>query len=226
MQLDYHRRALVVLSGVVCLRLAAGQAAPEKQGGCTAQPLQVTLKHVRIYNEDPLTALLRIGSQGRICMGFEAAEYVPRSTSLEEDNVRVSSLLERLFPDFSMSTTQTVVNLRQVNRERTWLDYRLKRFEIGRVSLVYSSYQVFLFVKGELRPGGYLGDVGESVPENEVGPFVERNATVRELLNLLVAESSGGGMWVVKMDHPRTDAFPDDQPFWTMHPYPVQRSPN
>ena len=209
------------MSSVVCL---LAQASPtERQGACATQPLQVTLDHVRIYNEDPLTALLRIASQGRICVGFEAGQYIPRSSSLEEDNVRVSSLLERLFPDFSISTTRTVVNLRQVNRARTWLDYRLKRFEIGRVSLFYGSYQIFLFVKTELRPGGYLGDIGDSGPGNEVGPFTERNATVRELLNRLVAESSGGGMWVVKMDYPRTDAFPEDQPFWTMHPYPVSR---
>ena len=55
--------------------------------------------------------------------------------------------------------------------------------------------------------------------DNQVGPFTEKNQTVQELLNLLIARSSGGGLWLVDRSPPINEVLPKDKPFWKLIPY-------
>jgi len=72
----------------------------------------------------------------------------------------------------------------------------------------------------ETRPGlkGIAGDYYAGNPATLVGPFDEKNRTLRQLLNELLINTPGGGIWVVHRSALKEGPAPM-QPFWTVVDY-------
>ena len=83
--------------------------------------------------------------------------------------------------------------------KRSWLDTRVPRFKCSRATVAAASnllrMELQIAEKPELAKGGFAGHFRPGDLTDFVGPFDVQNATVRDLLDLIVG-SSKGGIWL------------------------------
>ena len=146
-----------------------------------------------------------------------------RILNTEVPNWKYPTLVPPVQAKRTQSSSDLVINVRSRAAAHSWLDFKLKSFQVQRASLDFNSMQLFFFLRDQVDPphGGYSGSISGpmATKDNQVGPFTEKNQTVQELLNLLIARSSGGGLWLVDRSPPINEVLPKDKPFWKLIPY-------
>ncbi len=93
---------------------------------------------------------------------------------------------------------------------------------ISRMSLQAASNSLFMHLVVTLDPkraqGGFAGTFRTGDSTNLVGPFDERNRTVRDLLHVLLAQSKGA-MWMTLLSYAAIPNTTPSRSFWTFLEY-------
>lgn len=184
---------------VVLLITVTGPGAEHPPGS----PLLRPIEHFEIADEGLLGALLRLGREYHLCFGIEfpGADLVPRSR-VKADRATAEEVMRRILgstTEYNVSASDGVILIRKKGvKPPAWLDHRLPQFEIPRMSLMWAQTRLWMELERQLNPsdGGFAGNGPPGDPADLVGPFHEREKTVRQLLNEIVGESKGA-MWFV-----------------------------
>ncbi len=206
-----------------------GSASPLPGRGChsTAE----IFRKVEIPGTTVLQALFRFAAEHGVCLGIElAGEEILRRRA--EVDMEAASALEAVravleAAEYYEAVERDGLILIRDRRVRgfTLLDYRLEAFEVPRAPLqaVGNALRMSLIrlvrpevtgFAGHYRPGGVAGIVG---------PFREKDKTVRELLNLIVTASQGG-VWMARGGEIDEGTLPRG-PYWEIFPFGSGREP-
>ena len=200
---------------------SALMAASVSPPGCAPNPLPAVVPAIHIAVGNPLKEVIRLAFASKVCLGL-ADTWPDLTSSLDLPNGSMEQVVKAVFPKSYIVVSHSVVNVRSRGAAHSWLDFKLKSFQVQRASLDFNGMQLFFFLRDQVDPqSGYLGSVSGSMAtkDNQVGPFTEKNQTVQELLNLLIARSTGGGLWMVDRPPPINEELPKDKPFWKLIPY-------
>jgi hypothetical protein len=199
-------------------------AATPAAGQCLAQPLAVTPKQIAIRSASALGALLQLGRLASVCFGIEVGDDRLATAGVAwAQPASVQRLLGSVLSaagGYTMREQGRVLSIfPPASPEGTWLDARIPQFRAPRAGVQTMSNLLFMDLRlvedpaitsfAGRYPGGVVGD--------RVGPFDERNRTVREILNMIVG-SSMGGLWITVQPHARSERL-GERPFWVIVQY-------
>ncbi len=229
MYFDNHRWILIrhLSEALVAGLLLASAAASQTSSGCTAHPLSRVVAEFHVRDVGVLQALLQLGRENAICFGIESAEKqaFQHKVDLDARNEPALDVIKRMLSGFdppylvSEQDGVAVIRLRRVLTQ-TWLDYNVPSFKSRRGPLQEVNHTLHMTLLRETRPGlkGIAGHYYAGNPATLVGPFDEKNRTLRQLLNELLINTPGGGIWVVHRSALKEGPAPM-QPFWTVVDY-------
>jgi hypothetical protein len=154
-----------------------------------------------------IDALLQLGQEQRIPIGIEyidAAAFRSR-ISLHAQDTTLGRLLDTIThgQGYSWFTVDNVVMVTHNGAPRgrkNLLTLRIPEFTIEReVTLQAASLKLLGGLYFALNPHatGIVGDYPSGNPQFRVGPWMMRNATVRQILNGIVSQHNNGA-WVVQ----------------------------
>ena len=162
-----------------------------------------------------------------MCLGVESVEKqsFQRKVSLDARNEPALDVIKRVLsgldPPYFVTQQDgvAIIRLRPV-LTKTWLDYNVPSFRSRRGPLQEVNHILHMTLLSDTRPGlkGIAGHYYGGNPATLVGPFDEKNQTLRQLLNELLINTPGGGMWVVHRSALKEGPAPM-QPFWTVVDY-------
>jgi hypothetical protein len=115
-----------------------------------------------------------------------------------------------------VQSLDTIVRIAIPHTKRDWLDTKIPRFQSARTDIQSASNLLYMDLQivrdPTLATRGFAGHYPAGDTKDQVGPFDERNKSVRELLDLLV-RSSKGGLWIAA----RRPAIPEEN--LSSHPW-------
>lgn len=180
------------------------------------------LGNVRVQGKTLFAGLVDFGRTHKICMGIEidSDELLRSPVDLEVPNAKgstVAHLVIEAHPRYSVAADGLIL-IRPRKRAASWLDFRIHRFNIPRTTVQDASNVLYMFLHGQIEPrGGYAGHFPVMDNTDLVGPFDEKERTVRELLNRIVT-SSKGAIWVTTAPYDKTTPSAPGR-FWTILEY-------
>lgn len=218
--------ARLVGAAVLFLSSVAGQ---QTHAGCQGpEQLASVVPKLEIQRATILAGIVTFGETTGICLGIELADdqLTRQPMRLDFSGVHFDAALRNALEHvrgYSVAVSGAVVVV-QPDRERkqTWLDMKIPRFTVQRASLQAASNVLFMYLRQQALPqegGGFAGHFRTGEIRDMVGPFDERDRTVRELLNILVGSSSGA-LWITT--EPPNGTTIADRPFWTILEYSDQ----
>ena len=145
MQLNKHQRA-VVLFLAITFRPGLSGAGPAGQSGCAPNPLSVVVPAIHIQTRDLLKEVIRIAFENKVCLGLE--DTGPDQTiSLDLPTGSMEQIVKTVFPKSYIVVSDLVINVRSRAAAHSWLDFKLKSFQVQRASLDFNSMQLFFFLR-------------------------------------------------------------------------------
>jgi len=199
--------------------LASLLGAPALKAQCASPtaPLATT----QIQGGTLFEALLAFGVANKICLGiqFDSNDLLQSPINLQVSNVTAAAVVRNALdacPRYSIAT-DGILSVRTTAGPATWLDVRIHLFKIVRTDVQTASNVLSMYLQDEVKPRkGYGGHFRMGDVKDLVGPFDEKDKTVRELLNLIVA-SSKGAAWITTTPYIQTSSPPDA--FWKILEY-------
>jgi hypothetical protein len=193
--------------------------APRLKAQC-ASPT-APLATAQIQGETIFKGVLAFGVANRICLGIEIgnSSLLQSPISLDLSDITALAAVRKALdgqPGYSI-VGDGLLSVRATAGPATWLDVRIQLFKIPRTDVQTASNALFLSLQQQIRPReGYAGHFRMGDIKDVVGPFDEKDKTVRELLNLIVA-SSKGALWITTRPHLQASSPPDA--FWRILEY-------
>lgn len=200
---------------------------------CSDPSLTATVPAFRASQKSRLDALLHFGEIHNVCFGIE---YVDARLLTEPVQIRVpSGNIEQTIrailgndPRYSLEIHEKVIQIGRIVSEphaASIFDYVLPAFESRRGSLQAISNLLNMQLVSDLKAPEVIGFAGDYSPgdlHDEIGPFTERNRTLRFLLGVILSETKGGA-WISGIDWKlRGDfALPEKRRVWTFVEYGV-----
>jgi hypothetical protein len=174
-----------------------------------------------------IDALLQFGQEQQIPIGVEyidAAAFRSRIT-LHAGNSTVGTLLDTIthgqgYRWFTQDGVVMVTHDGEPRGRKNLLDMRIPQFAIKKeVTLQDASLKLLGTLYWALNPQstGLVGDYPVGNPKFRVGPFTQKNATVRQILNCIVSQRRNGA-WVVQQALWNMDKDPS-YGLWRMFEY-------
>ena len=175
----------------------------------------------------PMEALLQFGQTHDLCFGIE---YVDRAllvhpSDFHIENSTVKETIETILGGnrrFKIAVVDGIVEIRPREPDsgtNTIFDIVIPKWETNRASVQLTSLALHMQLVMNSNPEikGFAGDIRPGDTNDKVGPFSERNRTVRYLLDMIVAESKGGA-WIADCQ-PRRERILSGSPAWTIVEY-------
>ncbi len=211
-----------VLTTVLCLAAAQPAVAQRTNGGRGSKPagvitLETRLPNFSVAGVSKLHALVQFSRQLRLPLGIECVRrsaFRPVSAlSLTRPSVR--EVLESILGSkqgyvLRISDGVLEVNCTEVlNAKRNLFGDVVPRFSIPRSNLATASLNLWMSLELRLHPEteGFAGDYSPAPLGHDVGPLEMRGATVRQILNAIVA-SYGEAAWVATAPPSRLGHLP------------------
>ncbi len=214
---------------LIGLTFLLNSAPPASGAGCRS--LQAPMQPIRISDPTVLEALFRLAVEDRICLGIElAGEEILRRRA--EVDMEAASALEAVravleAAEYYEAVERDGLILIRDRRVRgfTLLDYRLEAFEVPRAPLQAVSNALRMSLIRLVRPEvtGFAGHYRPGGVAGIVGPFREKDTTVRELLNLIVTASQGG-VWMARGGEIDEGTLPRE-PYWEIFQFGSGKQP-
>ncbi len=209
---------------LLCACAAKGHAQAQLSGCGQIQPLAQKVVQFHASRVNVPEALLRLGSESGICIAveFSGQEFWRRDIDIHGYDETSGNLVKRILASvegYDVSQQDGFVTVRPHEEHSTWLDYKLRSFKAPRTDRqqVSNLLHMSLALEADRTIKGFVGNYRPGDPTELVGPFDQKDRTVRQLLNLIVA-SSRGGMWIARSS-PLQDGLPPKDPFWTIFEY-------
>jgi hypothetical protein len=138
-----------------------------------------------------------------ICIGLIVTDNAllrPVSKTHFENTTAGRNLKAILPPKYRTREQGRVVVIEPAGSAPSWLSQRIPRFRLQRpepvrLAVLASLYMHYEMARNPHRQAGFMFSVPGSDFSTTVGPLVERNRTLQELLSI-IAERSRGGMWI------------------------------
>jgi hypothetical protein len=170
---------------------------------CTGRPLAVVPEAVDIRAKTILEGLLELGQSNAVCFGVEASDdrlatgTVKWTKPAPVRDLLASGLNEtRVYEARGLDKT---VRIAALQAKGDWLGTKIPRFQCARTDIQSASNLLYMDLQivddHSLASRGFAGHYRTGDIKDQVGPFDEKNKSVRELLDLIVA-SSTGGLWL------------------------------
>ncbi len=195
--------------------------APTLKAQCA--PTAAPIGAVRIQSKTIFESLVDLGLAYNVCFGVEVDndELLRSPIDLElSDATPLTAARSALKTRSGYSVASDgLLSVRPIAEPPTsWLDFKIHRFAIpGRVNVATASNALLMSLQQQVQPrNGYAGHYRVADNTDLVGPFDEREKSVRELLDLIVT-SSKGALWITTRPYARTESPPEL--FWTMLEY-------
>lgn len=158
---------------------------------------------VHLKDDSSLAALLRFAYVNGICLGVESpgVDLVKQPVQIDIARAEVSHVIQRLLPkeQYIVSESDGAILIRNTEAmtRAMQLDIVVPEFKISRISLAWANMALVarLLLLADPSLQGIGGSVSDQAPRHMVGPLDERGRTVRDLLTLIVGQSSGAA-WV------------------------------
>jgi hypothetical protein len=183
------------------------------------------VSHFSIGKTSVLDALLWLGRDERVCFGIEfSGPELSRELQIAADNTTVGQVVKKILGSadaFQLSISDGVILIRKKGvKPPTWLDHRLRQFELPRMELMMADSALWMTLERDLNPSlqGFAGDSPVTDPIEEVGPFSDHRQTVRQLL-VKIAASSRGASWFPTTYEVRFSFTASINRFWTLVTY-------
>ena len=197
-------------------------------GGDAVSPLSRPISHFGIGKTSVVNALLWLGHDERICFGIEfPGTDLNREVRVNVNRSTLSEIVQQILGSsdtYQLSVSDGVILIRKkaVNPP-SWLDRRLPEFELPRTEVMAADNALWMTLERDLNSSqrGFAGDYPSTDPVEEVGPFHEREQTVRHLLNKIAAGSRGAS-WFLPTDGVRVSFPTAVNRFWTLVTYSGQ----
>jgi hypothetical protein len=167
--------------------------------------------------------LFWLGHDAGVCFGVEySGPELNNRVRIDENGATVGELLERILGrSYQISTSEGVVLIRKKNvSPPSWLDKKIREFTMPEAELMMTDARLWMELELSLdkTKHGFGGDSPESSPPDEIGPFNERNRTIRELLVKIVSLSHGAA-WFPTNSLLQTSFDLSVNRFWTLATY-------
>lgn len=165
-------------------------------------PLELSAKVFMFRDESRLAALVRFGRENHISLGVESLAGNPlHLTPLNPTGNTVKSTILQILGASGSYHLYCVNGVVIIRDDRVpspkWLDRRLPSFQIPKATLATANIGLWMRVEKFLDPSqrGFGGDGPPGDPEDQIGPYNIKGATIRRLL-CVIAGSSKGAAWV------------------------------
>ena len=211
-----------VLTTLLCLAVARPAVAQRTNGGRGSKPggvitLETRLPNFSVAGVSRLHALVQFSRQLRVPLGIECVRpsaFRPvQALSLTRPSVRevLQSILGRSH-GYVVSLAGGVVNVNcpeGINAKGNLFGAVVPRFSIPRSNLATASLNLWMSLELRLHPEteGFAGDYSPAPLGHDIGPLEMRGATVRQILNAIVA-SYGEAAWVATAPPSRLGRLP------------------
>jgi hypothetical protein len=192
-------RRLIAVFGRICIILAV--SAPSVMAECTARPLAVVPGAVEIRATTILEGLLELGQSNSVCFGVEASD--DRLTTVTVQWTKTAPFRELLASGLNQTRVyeargrDRIVRIAAPQAKSDWLGMKIPSFQCARTNVQSASNLLYMDLQIVEDPTrrGFAGHYRAGDLKDQVGPFDERNKSVRELLDLILG-SSTGGLWL------------------------------
>jgi hypothetical protein len=175
-----------------------------------------------------LDALFWLGRDERVCIGIEfSGNDLSRDVQVDVDQSTIGEVVKKILGSsdaYQLSVSDGVILIRKKGvNPPAWLDHRLPEFELPRTELMWADIRLSMALERDLSPSlqGFAGDSPGTDPIDEVGPFHEREQTVRQLL-IKIAAASRGASWFPSTYGVRVSFPACVNRFWTFVTYSGQ----
>ena len=197
-------------------------------GRDAASPLSRPISHFSIGKTSVLDALFWLGRDERVCIGIEfSGNDLSRDVQVDVDQSTIGEVVKKILGSsdaYQLSVSDGVILIRKKGvNPPAWLDHRLPEFELPRTELMWADIRLSMALERDLSPSlqGFAGDSPGTDPIDEVGPFHEREQTVRQLL-IKIAAASRGASWFPSTYGVRVSFPACVNRFWTFVTYSGQ----
>jgi hypothetical protein len=191
-------------------------------------PLSRPISHFSIGKTSVRDALLWLGHDERVCFGIEFSDSdLDNEVQVEASQTTIGEVVRKIlgsFDAYQLSVSAGVILIRKKGVHLPpWLDHRLPEFELPRTEVMTADNALWMTLERDLNPSqrGFAGDSPGTDPIEEVGPFHEREQTVRQLL-IKIAAASRGASWFPSTYGVRVSFPASVNRFWTFVTYSGQ----
>jgi hypothetical protein len=220
---------LTLLFGVIftAFNFILGQS-PSQEAALIGKKLAVRVETFDNQEKTLIETLLKVADEFHLPMGIEKVENVTinRPIQVRLKNVTVAQILDaciRQATNYSWAIRDDVILISSHSleaRASNLFNFVIPRFKAANISLDYANHDLSLSlyyqkVKPESYVESYLGDARL---DGKLVNLDVKNATIRYILNRLVAQH-GGSVWIARIAPEATDKLPSTSTIWQILPH-------
>jgi hypothetical protein len=202
------------------------------QSGCDVSvQLSAPIAEFQARQVSPIEALLAFGAERHVCFGIQyvdeslltrPADFYLRNTTVRDAVVRILGSGPPLVVEQHDGVIEITRRTAGTPRANIF-DYVVPSWEANRGIVQLVSWLLHVQLVTNLNPGeakGFALHAGAVDPNDEVGPFVEHDESVKHLLDKIVAQSKGAA-WVaqVQWEQQGNLSLAKEQRVWTIVEY-------